>query len=70
MRFCLKNTRFLIRLLVILCLSDLLAGCLTEAGNNYKLSSSEKRIQGGATMGKVSSASDAYSHAKFIDHDH
>lgn len=65
-----KNTSFLSAILVILCISVSVSGCLTEAGNNYKLSNSVKKMEGGTRMGKVSDAEQAYSNAKFVSHDH
>lgn len=62
----LKDTRLLLRMLVILCLSGASAGCYTESGNDYNLSPSVQKIEGGASMGQVTDAQDAYSHAKYI----
>jgi len=66
MRNVMKTTRLLIGLLVILLVSGLDAGCVTESGNNYNLSPSVQKMEGGASMGKVNNARDAYSHAKFV----
>ncbi len=65
-----KNTRLFTLMLVILAISGLDTGCVSESDNNYNLASSVQKMQGRASMGKVSNASDAYSHAEFInDHD-
>lgn len=61
-----KNTRLFLSILVILIVSCLTTGCITESGNDYNLTHSEKQLRGGANMGKVHSVSDAYSHAKFV----
>jgi hypothetical protein len=61
-----KNSRLFATILVILAVSGLATGCMTESGNDYNLTQSEKKMQGGSSMGAVQNVSDAYSHAKFV----